>query len=544
MDESADATNVAWQPFGPAAFETAATTDRPILLSLTATWCSECRLMDREAYADPRLAANINDDFVPVRVDVDRHPRVRDRYNMGGFPSTVFLTPAGELLTGATYLSPEALRSVLERVRERWADREDDAGRIPRSLRSTPPDGDVTAEIERLIAGQLREQFDADYAGWGTDAKFPLPRTVEFALKRERTVAERTLDAIRQHLTDTYGGGIFRYATERDWSDPRREKLLDENASLLRAFAHAYCYTGDEAYRETAADIIGYLTGTLWTGEAFAGSQAPGDPGLYHQSPSDRERADEPPIDTTVFAERNALAAEALLTYYAYTDDDTARRYAERTLEYLSSTLLDDGTVRHFIHPEDGDTGETGLLVDQARVLAAFTTAAQILDRTYTEPAVAIATRTIDTLRTDDGFVDGPAAGPGLLDRPLYSIDMNAELADALIDLYWLTDTDRFLSAARSAIAAFAGAKERFGVQVAGYGTAAARLVTPPLRIEVGGVPGSDLHRAALRVADHEKVVLPAADIPDGTAVPIIDGDRLDPADSPDALLDSIASHL
>ncbi|MDY6817997.1 MAG: DUF255 domain-containing protein [Halobacteriales archaeon] len=544
MDESADVTNVAWQPFGPAAFETATRTERPILLSLTATWCSECQLMDREAYAEPRLAANINDDFVPVRVDVDRHPRVRDRYNMGGFPSTVFLTPAGELLTGATYLSPEALRSVLERVRERWADRDDDVGRIPRSLRSTPPDGDVTDEIERLIAGQLREQFDAEYAGWGTDAKFPMPRTVEFALKRERTIAERTLDAIRQHLTDTYGGGFFRYATERDWSDPRREKLLDENASLLRAYANAYCYTGEDAYRETAADTMGYLTGTLWTGEAFAGSQAPGDPEQYHQSPSDRERADEPAIDETIFADRNALAAEALLTYYAYTDDDTARRYAERTLEYLTSTLLDDGTVRHFVHPTHDATGETGLLADQARAIAAFTTAAQVLDSAYIEPATAAANRTIERLQTDHGFIDGPAAGPGLLDRPLYSIDMNAELADALIDLHWLTGTDRFLRAARTAIGAFAGAKDRFGVQVAGYGAAAARLVTPPLRIEIGGPTGSELHRAALRIADHEKVVVPDAGVPAGTAVPIIDGERRAPVGSPDELLDAITTSL
>jgi len=69
--------------------------DVPILLSLTATWCDHCHEMDAETYAEPRIAANVNDSFVPVRVDVDRHPRVRDRYNMGGFPSTVFLAPNG-----------------------------------------------------------------------------------------------------------------------------------------------------------------------------------------------------------------------------------------------------------------------------------------------------------------------------------------------------------------------------------------------------------------------------------------------------------------
>lgn len=81
-------TLVEWHEWGPAPFEEARATDRPILLSLFTPWCEWCATMDREAFSNPTVAANIHDDFIPIRVDADRHPRVRDRYTMGGFPST------------------------------------------------------------------------------------------------------------------------------------------------------------------------------------------------------------------------------------------------------------------------------------------------------------------------------------------------------------------------------------------------------------------------------------------------------------------------
>jgi uncharacterized protein YyaL (SSP411 family) len=81
-----DGTLVDWHHWGPEPLETAARTDTPVLLSLSAPWCEWCRRMDEAAYSDPTLATNVGDSFVPVRVDVDRHPRVRERFNMGGFP--------------------------------------------------------------------------------------------------------------------------------------------------------------------------------------------------------------------------------------------------------------------------------------------------------------------------------------------------------------------------------------------------------------------------------------------------------------------------
>jgi len=300
MDDSTAAaaatasTRVEWRSWGPEAFAEASDTDTPILLSLSATWCGACHEMDARTYSEPRVAANVNDSFVPIRVDVDRNPRVRERYAMGGFPTTAFLTPTGELLTGAGYLGPDGMRDIVDRIRQVWDQKGADAGRVPRALADEPtPDGDLNDRIEEHIAGQLTEQFDPAHGGWGTDAKFPLPRTIEFALKREPQQARQTLDAIAQHLYDPVDGGFFRFAAERDWSGVRHEKVLETNAALVRAFANGYLYTGEDAYREPAAHTIEYLTETLWTGVAVGGSQGPGQGASYYSGDAD-ERADQP----------------------------------------------------------------------------------------------------------------------------------------------------------------------------------------------------------------------------------------------------------
>ena len=519
---ASESTRVEWRAWGADAFAEADATETPILLSLSATWCGACHEMDARTYSEPRIAANINDSFVPIRVDVDRNPRVRERYNMGGFPTTAFLTPAGELLTGATYLGPDGMRSIVDRIRQVFEEKGTDAGRVPRAVADEPtPADDLDPRIEEHIAGQLTEQFDPHHGGWGTDAKFPLPRTIEFALKREPQQARQTLDAIAQHLYDTVDGGFFRFATERDWSDVRHEKVLETNAALIRAFANGYLYTGEEAYREPAGATIDYLTDTLWTGVAVGGSQGPGQGAAYYSGDAD-ERADQPSprTDLTVFAGGNALAADALLTYYAYTDDDHAREYAERILAAVESDLIDtdSGVVTHY--RTDDAVGETDLLEDVARVVTAWSTARQVLgDNDYTAVATAVADNALETLGDGAAFRDGPASGEGLCDRPLRPIDTGMEFAEGLLDLAAITGEDRYREAATDAVEAFAGAWDRIGVQVAGYGSVAARLTGGDLIVDVGDPAGSDLHRAALRIADHEAVVVPdAPDVAAGTA--------------------------
>ncbi len=544
-------THVEWRDWGSEAFDEADRRDRPVVLSLSATWCEGCHEMDATTYAEPRIAANVNEGFVPVRVDVDRNPRVRERYNMGGFPTTAFLTPDGELLTGAGYLGVDGMRQVLESVRSMWADRGRDAGRVPRALDADlPPRGDLVDAIESHLAGQLEAKYDAEHAGWGTDAKFPLPRTVEFALKRDRERALRTLDAVRDHLTDDVAGGFFRFAGARDWSDVAYEKPIDTNAAVTRAFANAYLYTGDEAYRDPALNAIDFLTDDLWTGVGVGGSLGPGLGRAYYAAPAaDRAELDAPRRDYTVFAGGNALAADALLAVYAYTGAERAREYAERILEELSRELVDPETGAVTRYRANGETGERDLLTDAARVVAAFVRAVGVVGEGV-DVARAVADRAIDRLHVDGSFVDGPRAGAGLLDRPFRPLDGNVEMATALLDLAALTGADRYRRVARETAESFAGATDRLGVQVAGYGSLVARLLRGSTVVAVGTPPGTDLHRAALRVADHEKVVVPNAHRSDAPtprsvaadAAVVAAGDAVsEPATSPSELMTRVS---
>jgi uncharacterized protein YyaL (SSP411 family) len=534
-DEGEPRVGVDWREWGTAAFAEARERDVPLLLSLTATWCSACHEMDRETYAEPRVAAAVRDSYVPVRVDVDRHPRVRERYNMGGFPSTVFCTPSGAVLTGATYLGPDGMKQVLDSVRETWVEHGADAGSVPRALAGDPtPAGAVTEAIEEHIAGQLEAQYDHEFAGWGTNAKFPLPRTIEFALKRERNQALSTLDVVRRRLFDEVDGGFFRYAGSRDWSDVAHEKLLATNAALVRAYANGYLYTGEERYRETARSTVEFLTDDLWTGTAIGGSLGPADESEYYALPADeRAEAAPPRRDLTVYAGDNGLAAEAFLTLAAYTDDANARAAARRVLDHLHDRLIDDGVVVRY---RDGDeTGERGLLTEHARVAAAFCRAEQVLGEGV-DTARAVVDHAVETLHDDGSFRDGPATGEGLLAQPLRPIDGNVELAEVCLDLAALTGDATYKEVARDTVTAFAGATERFGVQVAGYGSVAARLCRPDLVVAVPRE--SDLHRAALRVADHEKVVVPGDR--DDAVVRVGDDSRR--ATTPDELMAAVSA--
>src|SRR3990172_8636194 len=112
------AAEIHWQEWGDAAFQRAQVEDRPILLAISAVWCHWCHVMDETTYSDPAVIDSINGDYVAVRVDNDRRPDINRRYNQGGCPTTAFLTPTGELLTGGTYLPPPQMLSALRYVKD------------------------------------------------------------------------------------------------------------------------------------------------------------------------------------------------------------------------------------------------------------------------------------------------------------------------------------------------------------------------------------------------------------------------------------------
>ena len=123
---------IEWRPWGAAAFAAARDGRRPVLLSISAIWCHWCHVMDETTYSDPAVIAFINDHYMPVRVDNDRRPDINRRFNMGGWPTTAFLTGDGEVITGATYLPAAQMMNVLEHVASFYAEHEGE-------LRDRPP---------------------------------------------------------------------------------------------------------------------------------------------------------------------------------------------------------------------------------------------------------------------------------------------------------------------------------------------------------------------------------------------------------------------
>src|SRR6059036_4305964 len=107
---------IEWLKWGQTAFDKARSSGKPILLDITGSWCHWCHVMDETSYSDPSIVDALNKKFVPIRVDTDKRPDVNRRYNMGGWPSTVFLDSEGKVITGGTYIPPQQMREVLRSV--------------------------------------------------------------------------------------------------------------------------------------------------------------------------------------------------------------------------------------------------------------------------------------------------------------------------------------------------------------------------------------------------------------------------------------------
>src|SRR4030095_14203815 len=165
-----------WLPWSASAFARASREGKPVLLSITAAWCRACHEWDRTAYADPAVAALIGDRFVPVRVDTDRRPDVNERYNLGGWPTTAFLTSEGHMLSGGTYLDPAQILALAQQVADAWRRGADEIrARAARNLISTPASIATSAQPDIAAVHSMRalivEQFDPLNGGFGADPK-------------------------------------------------------------------------------------------------------------------------------------------------------------------------------------------------------------------------------------------------------------------------------------------------------------------------------------------------------------------------------------
>jgi len=274
---------VDWYAWGDEAFAKARAEDKPILLSIGYAACHWCHVMAHESFEDRAVAAVMNERFVCVKVDREERPDVDALYmdavvaltGSGGWPMTVFLTPAGEPFLGGTYFPPEprhglpSFTEVLVAVSDAYRERHDEVVEQARSLTEAIAAGARAAAsneplTDALLADAvhgLRSGFDPANGGWGTAPKFPPASVLELLLRRGETVmSTKTLDAMLQGgMYDVVGGGFHRYSVDARWLVPHFEKMLYDNALLAPAYLHGWLVTGEERYREVAERTLDCL---------------------------------------------------------------------------------------------------------------------------------------------------------------------------------------------------------------------------------------------------------------------------------------------
>jgi uncharacterized protein YyaL (SSP411 family) len=289
---------VEWYPWGEQALERARAEDKPILLSVGYSACHWCHVMAHESFEDAATAAVMNERFVNVKVDREERPDVDSVYmdavvalsGHGGWPMTVFLTPAGEPFFGGTYYPPEprhglpGFRQVLEAVSDAYRERRGDVARQARALveavrqqsEQSASNEPLTASVLSEAVRALRAQFDPEWGGFGRAPKFPPASALEFLLRRgELELVTTTLDGMALGgMHDVVGGGFHRYSVDDRWLVPHFEKMLYDNALLVPAYLHGWALTGHDRYHDVAERTVDYLLRELWTeDEGFASAQ-------------------------------------------------------------------------------------------------------------------------------------------------------------------------------------------------------------------------------------------------------------------------------
>ncbi|HSS67199.1 MAG TPA: thioredoxin domain-containing protein [Nocardioidaceae bacterium] len=518
---------VDWRPWGDEAFAEARDRDVPVFLSVGYSACHWCHVMAHESFEDQQTADYLNENFVSVKVDREERPDVDAVYmevtqamtGQGGWPMSVMLTPDGEPFFAGTYFPREprhgmpAFLQVLQAIQTAWDERRDEITKIgadvsthvraSRHIGADDVDATDPDSIGVAAMAELERTFDDEHGGTVGAPKFPPSMLVEFLLRRaartgdERALemAERTLEAMaRGGLFDQLGGGFARYSVDERWDVPHFEKMLYDNALLLRAYVHWYRQTRSPLAGRIARETADFLLRDLRTREggfasaldadsdgregafyvwsrldldtalgpddaAIAATRfGVSDPGnfeggastlrLYHD-PDDwvehadlvrrlfeeRARRTHPARDGKVVAAWNGLAIAALADAGIVLGDPLYLDVAEAAAELLVTSHLDD-TGRLYRVSLDGVVGDTeGLLEDYACTADGLLTLyAATGSARWFERARALVGRVLERFADDHGgYFDTADDAEQLIKRPQDAADNATPSGQAML---------------------------------------------------------------------------------------------------------------
>ncbi|KKK78929.1 hypothetical protein LCGC14_2838620, partial [marine sediment metagenome] len=288
---------VNWYPWGPEALAKARKEDKPIFLSIGYSTCYWCHVMEKQSFETEEVAKILNEHFIAIKVDREERPDIDEQYMLatqlvtgrGGWPNSVWLTPDGRPWMAGTYFPKAQFMRILETLWGHWKNRrkevEQQADQLAQAIRRVgegrgifQPGSDAGPADQKMIdnaVAEYKRAFD-ESGGFSRAPKFPphgvlrvliheYRRTSDEALLRMIT---RTLDAMwLGGMHDHVGGGFHRYSTDSAWLLPHFEKMLYDNAQLMRAYTDGYLLSGFPRYREAVEDIFHWVQSEMTSPE-------------------------------------------------------------------------------------------------------------------------------------------------------------------------------------------------------------------------------------------------------------------------------------
>jgi uncharacterized protein YyaL (SSP411 family) len=281
---------VDWYPWGEEAFAKAKAEDKPLLISIGYSACHWCHVMEHESFEDESTARLMNEHFVNIKVDMEERPDVDQIYmtfvqlttGRGGWPMNVFVTPDKLPFFGGTYFPPDqrhgmpSWHQILHSISEAWKERRDEllhsaneiVGELRRVSIAELSTSAVSADQLDSAFQSFVRTFDKTNGGFGGAPKFPPSMSLEFLLRYWSRTGDRAALEIVEFtarkmaeggIYDQLGGGFHRYAVDAIWLVPHFEKMLYDNAQLIRIYVHLYQITSDDFYKRIAIETLEYV---------------------------------------------------------------------------------------------------------------------------------------------------------------------------------------------------------------------------------------------------------------------------------------------
>ncbi|MEU8245304.1 thioredoxin domain-containing protein [Nonomuraea sp. NPDC048916] len=454
---------VDWHPWGEEAFAEARLRDVPLLISVGYSACHWCHVMAHESFEDPDTARLMNEHFVNVKVDREERPDVDAVYmnatqamtGQGGWPMTVFATPEGHPFYCGTYFPRPQFQRLLAGVHDAWAGEREavlsQGSKVVEALNGSAalPMGPLPTEetLEQAVRN-LRESFDAERGGFGGAPKFPPSMALEFLLRSgEREMSGTTLEAMaRGGLYDQLGGGFARYSVDAAWVVPHFEKMLYDNALLLRVYTHWWKAAGEPLARRVALETAEWMLRELRTAEGgFASAldaDSEGEEGRFYVWSPEQLRevlgADDGAWAAEVFEVTGTFEHGTPVLQLPEDPADIARLGSVRARLLAARARRvrpgrDDKVVASWNGLAIAALAETGTVFDRPDLVEAARTAAALVEDVHMAGG-----RLLRTSR------DGRAgANAGVLDD-------HANVAEGLIALYGVTGETRWFRLAGS----------------------------------------------------------------------------------------------